>query len=85
MTIFVVQTVLTNPGLLYTLSREPVVKLEKCHRVGAESLRIIIQYFQATLQIYTVFNCVHFPLQSDCTVYIFCRRQSKVEVTVKKL
>ena len=49
MTIFVVQTVLTNPGLLYTLSREPVVKLEKCHRVGAESLRIIIQYFQANV------------------------------------
>ena len=48
-TIFVVQTVLANPGLHYTLSREPVVKLEKCHSVGVESLRIIIQYFHANL------------------------------------
>ena len=24
----------------------------------------------AALQIFTVFNCVHFPLQSRCTVYI---------------
>ena len=34
-----------------------------------------------TLQIYTVFNCVHFPLQSRCMVYIFCYIQSNVEVT----
>ena len=36
-----------------------------------------------TLQIYTVFNCVHFPLQSRCAVYIFCHIQSNVGVTVK--
>ena len=39
----------------------------------------------ATLQIYTVFNCVHFPLQSCCTVYIFYHIQSNVEITLKKL
>ena len=38
-----------------------------------------------TLQIYTVFNCVHFPLQSRCTVYIFYHIQSNVEITLKKL
>ena len=37
-----------------------------------------------TLQIYTVFNCVHCPLHSCCTVYIFCHIQYNVEVTVKK-
>ena len=26
---------------------------------------------ETTLQIYTVFNCVHFPLQSRCAIYIF--------------
>ena len=38
-----------------------------------------------TLQIYTFFNCVHFPLQSRCTVYIFYHIQSNVEITLKKL
>ena len=36
------------------------------------------------LQIYTVFNCVHFPLHSCCTVYIFYHIQSNVEITLKK-
>ena len=38
---------------------------------------------QRTLQIFTVFNCVHFPLQSRCTVYIFYHIQSNVEITLK--
>ena len=37
-----------------------------------------------TLQIYIVFNCVHFPLQCRCTVYIFYHIQSNVEITLKK-
>ena len=37
-----------------------------------------------TLQIYTVLNCVHFPLQFRCTVYIFYHIQSNVEITLKK-
>ena len=41
--------------------------------------------FTPSLQIYTVFNCVHFPLQSRCTVYIFYDMQSNVEITLKKL
>ena len=37
-----------------------------------------------TLQICAVFNCVHFPLQSRCTVYIFYHIQSNVEIKKKK-
>ena len=32
--------------------------------------------FESTLQIYTVFNCVHFPLHSRCTGYILCHIQA---------
>ena len=46
---------------------------------------IIHERTWTTLQIYTVFNCVHFPLQSRCTVYIFYHIQSNVEITLKKL
>ena len=41
-------------------------------------------FFQTTLQIYTVFYCVRFPLHSCCAVYIFCHIQSNVGVIVKK-
>ena len=44
----------------------------------------VLRLFPA-LQIYTVFSCVHFPLQSCCTVYIFYHIQSNVEITLKKL
>ena len=52
---------------------------------GSPCFNSVSNLNQAALQIYTVFNCVHFPLQSRCTVYIFCHIQSNVEVTLKKL
>ena len=46
--------------------------------------KLIVRVSNA-LQIYTFFNCVHFPLQSRCTVYFFYHIQSNVEITLKKL
>ena len=47
------------------------VQIIMTHPLG-KALQLRWNYIaNCTLQIYTVFNCVHFPLQSRCTVYIF--------------
>ena len=71
---------------LYRLLSFQGTKLDRFLHKNQHTLRKLLNFENwTTLQIYTVFNCVHFPLLSCCTVYIFCHIQSNVQVTFKKL